>query len=473
MPSTHKLTAEDAKRRALILEGDIHRGVLAVAIPSVATMLLQTTNSLLDSFFVGKLGPEALAAVTISSSLMFGLMSGAFAVSVGTTALVARFIGENNEDDGIIATRQSLMLALVISMAIGLPMFFIREPLLRLLGLDSEALPLASSYLGISVLGLPTLFLMLILNGAFRGLGDTVRPLWVSLVVNIVHICFNWLLIFGNLGFPKMGLAGGAVGLVLSQIIGTALYVIYIRRTSLADSIRGPWTFDMTWAKRIARIGIPASAQQFIRVGSMLAFQALLANSPAKAAAIAALGVGLRSESIAFMPGFGYSIAASAFVGQNLGAKKSERAEKGAWAATLQAVIIMSLMGVLFASFAEPIARIFIQHNGGETGVQGGLVDQTIQLTTSYLHIALWAEPFLALGMVLTGALQGAGETASPTRVTLLTMVLFRVPVGWFVLYHTPFGIPGAWWVMTTSTILQGICMVIIFRQGRWRRVEV
>jgi Na+-driven multidrug efflux pump len=261
--------------------------------------------------------------------------------------------------------------------------------------------------------------------------------------------------------------------LVLSQVIAMALYVVYIKRTSLADSIRGPWTFDMVWAKRIARIGIPASAQQFIRVGSMLAFQALLANSPAKAAAVAALGVGLRSESIAFMPGFGYSIAASAFVGQNLGAKKVDRAEKGAWAATWQALLVMSLMGVLFASFADPIARFFIHHNEGETVAQVALTNETIRLTTSYLRIALWAEPFLALGMVLTGALQGAGETTSPTRVTLLTMVLFRVPLGWYAIYHTPFGIMGAWWVMTVSTILQGICMVIIFRQGRWRRVEI
>ena len=473
LPPARPLTAEEARRRALILEGNVHKGVLSVAIPSVATMLLQTTNSLLDSLFVGRLGAEALAAVTISSSLMFFLMAGAFAVSVGTTALVARFVGEGNEVEGIVATRQSLMLALVFSLALAVPMYFLRDPLLRILGMDSEGLPLASSYLGISILGLPTMFLMLIFNGAFRGLGDTVRPFWVSLITNIVHIGANWLLIFGNLGFPKMGLPGGAVGLVLSQVVAIALYMAYIKRTSLAESLRGPWAFDLEWAKRIARIGIPASVQQFIRVGSMIAFQALLANSPAKAAAVAALGVGLRSESIAFMPGFGYSIAAAAFVGQNLGAKQADRAEKGAWAATWQAMVVMTLMGILFASFAEPIARFFIHHNEGETGAKIALTDETIRLTTSYLRIALWAEPFLALGMVLTGALQGAGETASPTRVTLLTMLLLRVPLGWYVIYHTPFGVTGAWWVMTLSTVLQGIFIVLIFRQGRWRRVEV
>lgn len=465
------LSAKEEARRTLILEGPIGKGVLAVALPSVATMVLQTTNGLLDSFFVGSLGPQALAAITVGGSLMFALMSAAFAVSVGTTALVARFVGEGSYTQARVAAKQSLLVGLFLSLAVGLPMYFLRIPLLQALGLQGEALDLAARYLLVTIMGMPSLFIMLIMNGTFRGLGDTVRPFWVSLGANCVHAGFNYLLIFGHFGFPKMGLPGGALALVLSQIMASILYFVFLPRTPLAGALAGSWRFDIDWAKRIGRIGLPASAQQLIRVGSMLAFQSLLAHSIAKETGVAALGVGLRSESIAFMPGFGYSIAASAFVGQNLGARHIKRANSGAWAATWQAVWVMSIMGLLFATFAGPFSHLFIRHAPGETAAQAAQVDEAIRLTAAYLHVAMWSEPFLALGMVLTGALQGAGETVSPTVITVATMICLRLPLGWFLLRH--FGVPGAWWAMTITTIAQGILTVILFRQGRWRHTRI
>jgi putative MATE family efflux protein len=486
-PTPARLTRseKDAARRTQILEGNIHRAVLAVAIPSVATMLLQTTNGLLDSFFVGTLGPDALAAITVGSSLMFALMSAAMAVSVGTTALVARFVGEGHiqqgenvregdiSGDAVTATRQSLILGVVFAVLVGLPMYFLREPLLTALGLVAAAHELSATYLSIIIFGMPSMFLMFILNGAFRGLGDTVRPFWVSLAANIIHVIFNYLLIFGKFGFPKLGLAGGAIALVISQVASTVIYLLFLRQTSLAPALTGGWKLDLDWAKRICRIGIPASVQQIIRVGSMLAFQGLLARTDASSAAIAALGVGLRFESIAFMPGFGYSIAASAFVGQNLGAGKIERANAGAWAATWQAVGIMTFMGLVFAAAAEPFARLFIRHGAAETPMDTALVNETILLTVAYLRIAIWSEPFLALGMVLTGALQGAGETMSPTAITIATMIFVRLPLGWLFLFGLHLPTTAGWWAMTITTIVQGILMVWVFRKGRWRTVKV
>jgi Na+-driven multidrug efflux pump len=171
------------------------------------------------------------------------------------------------------------------------------------------------------------------------------------------------------------------------------------------------------------------------------------------------------------MPGFGYSIAASAFVGQNLGAKHVRRANAGAWAATWQAVVIMTLMGFVFASFAEPFARFFIKHGESADAAQAAQVNETIRLTALYLKIALFSEPFLALGMVLTGALQGAGDTLSPTAITITTMVVLRLPLSYYCLTH--FGVTGAWWAMTVSTIAQGILTVWLFKQGKWRKKKV
>jgi putative MATE family efflux protein len=348
--------------RPEILQGPIHANVFKVALPSVATMLLQTTNGFLDRFFVGQLnaGADALAAITVASSLMFAVMSAAMAISVGTTALVSRFVGEEDEEQSVQAARQSLILAVFAGALVAALMWIGREPLLRALGLAAGPRHLAHAYLHWTLLGMPSMFSMLILNGIFRGMGDTVRPFWVSLGANIVHAIGNYLLIFGNFGFPKLGLPGGALALVVSQLVATGLYLFFLRRTPLRRALSLPRVgglLSWDWSWRIARIGLPAAAQQLLRVGSMMAFQAILLRTASASAGVAALGVGLVSESIAFMPGFGYSIAASAFVGQNMGARQVKRAHQGAWAATLQAIAVMSVMGVVFYVFAEPFAR--------------------------------------------------------------------------------------------------------------------
>jgi putative MATE family efflux protein len=458
----------DAKRH-FILEGPIGPSVLKLAIPSVATMLLQTLNGYLDRFFVGHLetGPEAQTALTFSNSLMFFLMSAAMAISVGTTALVARSIGAGNkEKEAEKATEQSFMLALILSVCIGLPMYFLRGPLLNIMGMQDTAHDLASNYLGITLLGLPTTFLMFVLSGTFRGMGDTVRPLWIGAGANVIHGLLNYLLLFGNLGFPKMGLPGGALALAISQAAACAAYVFFLRHSKLATTklIAKP---EKEWVTRIGNIGYMAALQQVMRVGSMILIQGFLAHSPARDAGVAALGIGLTSESIAFMPGFGYSIAASAFVGQNLGAKQPTRASAGAWGATYQAMLVMTIMGVIFYFGAPWLVQLFFPHLDGETVARATQIENSRYLTILYLKAAAWSEPFLALNMVLTGALQGAGETKMPTILTTLTLLVLRVPLCYFTLPH--FGPVGVWWAFSISTILNGILTVFVFNQGKWK----
>jgi putative MATE family efflux protein len=441
--------------------------------PSVAMMLVQTFNGFLDRFFVSKLGPDALAAVSVCTSWMWLVLAAAMAVSTGTTALVGRFIGAGKAgapeqaalalSDASSATRQSILLSLIISLVVGGVLVVLRHPLLVVQGLDAHSLPLADPYLLVLALGQPVQFLVMILGGVFRGLGDTTRPFLITLGSVAIHAGANVVLI------PRIGIVGGALALVASQVLALALTVYFLRRSPVAAGLGGPWRLDTTWAWRILKIGLLAALQQLIRVGSMLIFQGMLARSAAGTAAVAALGVGLLFESIAFMPGFGYSIAAAAFVGQNLGAGNVKRANAGAWAATWQAIAVMSVMGVVCYVFAEPFARIFLQHSSDIA--QNARADETLALAVAYLKIAAFSEPFLALGMGLVGGLQGAGETLSPTVLTAVTMIFIRLPLAWFLLQN--FGLNGAWWAMSASTMLQGICVIFVFRRGNWRRVQV
>ena len=462
-------TPSDA-RASRILHGPIGTGVLRVALPSVATMLLQTFNGFLDRFFIGGLGTPALAAVSLCMTLIFTLSSAAMAVSVGASAMVARFTGSGERDDAVETVRQALLLGVAVAVVLAAVVLVTVRPLLALQGLRGASLDEGTRYLFWSVLALPFSFLVWVQGGIFRGLGDTVRPFWVTLGSNLVHAALNSVLIEGNLGFPKLGIVGGAVALGISWVAASALQWVFLRRGPLAAGLDLRKGADREWMRRIARVGLPAGGQQLLRTGSMLLFQNMLQHR-AGDVAVAALGVGLVAESLAFMPGFGYSIAASAFVGQNLGAGNIPRASRSAWVATAQAMAVMTVFGLLFTVYAEPFARLFVRSAAEGSAVEGETARRQIELVVVYLRIALVSEPFLALGMVLSGALQGAGETLRPTLLVAFCSLAVRLPLGWVLLES--FGVPGAWWSMSISTILQGLLTVPLFHSGRWKTAKV
>jgi putative MATE family efflux protein len=441
--------------------GDLHRVVWQLAWPSVLAMMLQTVNSFMDRGFVGRLGPDALAAVGVGGQMMFVIFSLGMSISVGATALVARFTGAKEPDQARIAGNQALWIALllsIVSIAFGLA---VCHPAVQAMGLSPSATVLCEKYVRLSLIGVPGLFTMLILIGAYRGIGDTITVLLVSIVVNIIHLGGDFLLIFGSFGAPKLGLPGGAMALVTSQYIGAILYVLLLRKTALAGLVRRKTTLEVEWAKRILNVGLPAALQNLSRILSMLAFTAVLARSSDATSAVAALTIGLTSESIAFMPGFGFSVAASTLAGQNLGAKHPDRAERAAWVSLQQGLAVMCVMGIVFYVFAEQFAHIFT-HDAA-----------VVRLAVMYLRISAVAEPFLALGMILTGALNGAGDTKAPAVAGVVTMWGLRLPFAYFLAITLRYAAVGAWWSMALSTIVLGIVSYVLFKLGHWKKKEV
>ena len=439
----------------------LHRTVWMLAWPSVMTMLLQTLNSFMDRGFVGHLGSDALAAVGVGGMFMFLLMSVGMSISTGTSALVSRFTGAKEPDQAKLAANQSLWVGIIAAVLCAALVWPLRHLVVGWMGVDSHAAGLCVRYLSLTLLGIPALFVMLILSSVFRGLGDTVTPLRVMIGVNVIHLGGDYLLIFGHFGFPKMGLMGGATALVSSQVVGALLYFWFLQRSALRGFATRLKRLDFDWAKRILHIGLPAAGQNVSRVLSMMVFTGVLAWSPQATAAVAALTIGLTSESIAFMPGFAFSMAAGTLTGQNLGAGKPERAERAAWASLQQGFGIMIVMGAVFFVLARPFAHIFTHD------------PHVVPLTVAYLRIAALSEPFLALGMILTGALNGAGETKAPAWAGVATMWGVRLPLAWLLIYGLHYGATGAWWAMTISTALNGIVALILFKGGRWKQAEV
>ena len=441
--------------------GSLHRMVWRLAWPSVLTMLLQTVNSFTDRFFVGHLGSDALAAVGVAGQLMFLLFSVGMSISVGTTALVARFTGARQTDEATVAANQSIWIAGIASLLCVALMLPLRGILVAQMHLNPPAAALCVQYLTLTILGVPALFLMLILGGVYRGIGDTVTPLLVMIGVNVIHLGGDFLLIFGEFGFPKLGLPGGALALLTSQVVGAILYVLFLRRSPVASLLTRKRRLEREWARRILNIGIPAALQNISRVLSMLLFTGVLARTPDATAGVAALTIGLTSESLAFMPGFAFSTAASTLTGQNLGAKNPDRAERAAWAALGQGLGIMVVMGTIFFVFAPQFARLFTQDM------------QVIPLAVAYLRISALAEPFLGLGMILTGALNGAGDTKAPAWASAITMWGVRLPLAILLAQVWRHGAIGAWWAMAASTTMGGVAAYGLFKWGRWKTVAV
>ena len=439
----------------------LHRAVWMLAWPSVLTMLLQTLNSFTDRFFVGHLGSNALAAVGVGGQFMFLLFSVGMSISIGTSALIARFTGAKEPDKATLAANQSVWIAFLSAFACMVLVWPLRHLVVGWMGVNPQAAALCVQYLSVTILGIPALFLMLILSSVFRGLGDTVTPLRVMIGVNIVHLGGDWLLIFGHWGFPRMGLVGGAVALIASQVIGALLYLWFLRDSPVRGLMTRLKRLDMEWARRILNIGLPAAGQNLSRVLSMMIFTGVLARSPQATAAVAALTIGLTSESIAFMPGFAFSMAASTLTGQNLGAGNPNRAERAAWAALLQGLAVMVFMGAVFFTFATPFTHIFTHD------------PKVVPLAVAYLKIIALSEPFLALGMILTGALNGAGDTKAPALAGIVTMWLVRLPVAWIAIYPLHLGAVGAWWGMSLSTALSGLAALALFKWGRWKQTVV
>ncbi|MCS6950076.1 MAG: MATE family efflux transporter [bacterium] len=471
-PIEEEATTTDAERTQAMLPPALRAGgavswqmiardVWNLSVPAVTTNLLQTTNAFLDRMFVGRLGRDALAAVGVAGQGMFLLIAISFIVGTGATALVARFVGGQALGDARKTLRQSLTLSALIGAACMVAGYLLAKPAFSLMGMEASAERATVTFFSITLLGVMPLFVGQALGAVLRGMGDMRTPLKVMALVNVVHIVLDFLLIFGVGPFPRLGLAGAAIALTLSQWVGLVMFWVALRRHPVMGEAVRFQRLEVAWAKRIVHIGAPASLQALLRISSMLGYTRILSATPEGTAALAALPIGLTAESIAFMPGLGYSMAATALVGQSLGAKRVDIASRYAWMATAQACLIMTIMGVVFYLLAYPFARWFTHD------------PLVVEVTADYLHVNAYTQPFLALAMVLSGAFQGAGDTRTPTWITFVTMWLMRLPLAYLLALSLGYGTLGAWWAMAASVIASGVLTALLFRAGKWKRVKV
>lgn len=425
--------------------------------------LIQTAYNLINRAFLGKLGgvaaADALAAAGVGGQLLmvqFSLMMG---LSVGTAALVSRFLGANEIEDAEEATRQSLFISVLGGLITAIPLVVWVTPLSSILGDGKSFVPLAAEYTKIIAYSSIPMFLYMIVTTALRSAGDVRIPLLIGTVIVAINAALDYVLIFGVGPFPKMGVVGAAYSTSISRVVGMILILWYLHRSVLGRALER-LVIRLNWFGRIMNIGWVAMGQNLLWTMAGTVLIGLLGHLPNGRDAIAALTLGLTIEATCFMPGVAYSVAVTPLVGQNLGAENPDRAEHSAWVATWQAVAIMTLVAVLFITIPRQLTLLFTTDAS------------VVYLTVRYLQINAISEPFLALGMVLRGALQGAGDVVVPAIITATTFWVVRLPLVW-LLSNYGLGAIGAWIAISGSTVLSGILTYIWFKRGKWRTVEV
>jgi len=450
--------------QALVQEKrDIRRRVLILAWPAITEMLLQMAVGIIDTAMVGRVGPVALASVGLGNQVTWAALTLFAALSVGTISLVARFTGANDQDAASNVVRQSLQAGLLFSVSIALlTHLFARNMVWALFsGAETTVKELATVYARTVASCFPAQFMLIVINGAIRGAGDTRTPMMITAMVNVINIAGNYVLIFGVGPFPRLGVQGAAIATAFALSIGgfLALYVLLAGRSVVRVSLRDPIKWDFETIKRILRIGIPAAAEQGAMRAGQIVYTMIVASLGT--VAYAAHQVALNAESISYMPGFGFAIAATTLVGQCLGAGEPDDAEKSAYVANLMGMLVMGIMGSIFFLLAEPLVSIFSRDP--EVVKQGAAV----------LRIVAISQPALAVVMILAGGLRGAGDTRAVMLITFAGFFGVRLAISYILAVRLGFGLIGAWIGMSVDLIFRAILTFLHFRKGQWKTLRV
>jgi putative MATE family efflux protein len=441
-------------------DGSLGRAITLLAIPMVLEMSMESLFGIVDVFWVARLGPNAVATVTLSESLLTVVFAVALGLSMSTTAMVARRIGEKNPEAAAVAAVQAIALGIGVSIGVGVIGGVWARPLLRLMGAAPAVVESGWGYTAVLLGGSVTIFLLFLINAVFRGAGDAaiaMRALWLA---NLVNIVLDPCLIFGWGPFPEMGLAGAAVATTIGRGLGVAyqLYVLLSGRHRVV--VRRPEIrLDPAVLWRLLRISVTGMVQFFISTASWLGLVRIIALFGS--AALAGYGIALRIIIFSILPSWGLSNAAATLVGQNLGAQKPDRAERSVWVTGFYNMVFLGGVAVIFIVFARPLVMLFTS----DPAVVPVGVDCLRYISYGYL--------FYAYGMVMVQAFNGAGDTFTPTIINLFCYWLWEIPLAYVLALWTSLGVQGVFLAIAIAESTTAVVGVLAFRRGRWKKHEI
>lgn len=438
-------------------QGKMQRAVILLAIPMILELSLESVFAVVDMYFVGKLGAHAIATVGLTESLVTIVYSIAIGLSTAATALVSRRIGEKNPAEAARAGAQSLIISCGITIILSIVGLVWAENLLALMGASPEVIREGAIFTRIMLGGSCVIVLLFLINGIFRGAGQAaiaMRSLWIASGLNIV-LCP--LLIYGL----DWGLAGAAIATTLGRGTGVLyqLYYLFFRPHEVRMHLQN-FKPDREILLQLAKVAWPATFQFIIASASWIVLAKLVAESGGTQAS-AGYQIAIRNVVFFILPAWGLSNAAATLVGQNLGAQQAERAEKSVLLCMKYNVIFMSFVTLIFIFFPEQIIAWY----SDEPTVIGYGVKALRTIGFGYI--------FYGIGMVMIQALNGAGDTKTPTWIHLICFWLFQIPLAWFLSTHTPLKTDGVFIAIPIAETLIALLGWMIFRRGHWKKIAL
>lgn len=434
--------------------GSIRKAIFMLAIPMILEMCMESVFAVVDIFFVGKLGPNAAAAVGLTESFLTILYSVAIGLSMGATALVARRVGEKNHDAAAKAGAQAALLAFMISILISITGLFFAEEILELMGADAAIVAMGHVYTRIMLVGNIVIMLLFLINGIFRGAGDAaiaMRSLWLANICNII-LC--------PLLIHFYGLPGAAIATTIGRGIGVCYQVYHLFKGKGIIRIHVQHFIpDLSLLRSIFSIASTATLQFLIGSASWIAMARIISGFGSDA--IAGYTIAIRLLIFFLMPAWGLSNAAATLVGQNLGARQPERAERSVWKTAQYNAIFMGIVSVLFLTSAE----FFVSLINTDPAV--------VKIAVQALRIVSLGYVFYGVGMVMINAFNGAGDSRTPTWINLFWFWIFQIPFAWLLAKVWNMGPTGVFIAIVVTETCITTTSVILFRRGRWKLVKI
>jgi putative MATE family efflux protein len=442
------------------ITGNIDRAIFMLSVPMILEMMMESLFAIVDVFFVGKLGVDAIATVGLTESIIMIVYSICVGLSMGVTAMVSRRVGENKHKDAADVAYQSILVTAFLALIIGVLGFIYAKDLLYIMGASDELINQGYGYTQILIGGNITIMLLFILNAVFRGAGDAsiaMRALWVS---NGLNLILDPLFIFGFGPIEGMGVKGAAIATTIGRSIGVG-YQIYmlLNGKSVIRMVRANLVFRMNVMLRLIRVSLGGMGQYLISTASWIFLVRIISHFGSEA--IAGYTISIRIIIFTILPSWGISNAAATLVGQNLGANQPERAENSVWKCAFYNMLFLLVISILFFTFAEFLVKIF--NADGEVLRHG--VTALKYICAGYV--------FFAYGMVVSQAFNGAGDTRTPTIVNFFSYWMLQIPLAYILAMLTPLEIKGIYVAILTAEIFLAIVVVLIFRKGKWKLVKV
>jgi putative MATE family efflux protein len=434
----------------------IRNAVLRLALPIVGSNLLQRGVGIVDTLMVGRLGAAELAAVGLAQLLIFFQMALVFGLGIGLTVMVGYHTGAGDAARRAQTIRTGLALGLGLAAGLSFLGLWGSRWAAALLGATDRVLDLAVAYLVVSWLLFAFLVFLHLLSAIFQGAGDTRTPLKVVAVVNLLHVAVALPLVFGLLGAPALGVVGAAVGSGVSEAVGVAWLLVLARRRGLL--LPGAWA-DREAVLRMGRVGWPAIGERLVTNGMQLVFARVVIGFGV--AVYAAHQVGLNIEALSFLPGVAFAQAATALVGQRVGARDPEGARRAAGQALLVALAVMSAFGVAFVLAPALWVRLFTPE------------PEVLAWGAPLLRIMGLLQVPLAIALALAGSLRGAGETRSVLLAAIVGGWVVRIPLAVGLGVWAGYGILVVWLTMVLDWVVRALLMGWRLTHLDWARIQL